>query len=222
MWMLKQGEAGEVFSERSCKDRRRQDRRRKRGWSGLWLLVLMSSTRSSYTDMHIRTLFPARLSIPHNFGRSALARYLSLISKRASGELLTPASWMREFVQTHPDYKQGELHTCTTCHQTAIPTDLTITCSYKKHTRTHTHTRTPLSVHSLSLFFFFFFFFALQLHPDSVVSDSINYDLMKACQDLANGKLKAPKLLGDLFPLDEESWVEKKAMHSRVHVGFHI
>lgn len=32
-------------------------------------------------------------------------RYLKLIKKRASGELLTTASWLRKEVLNHPDYK---------------------------------------------------------------------------------------------------------------------
>lgn len=32
-----------------------------------------------------------------------------LICKRASGELKTTATWMREFVQNHPDYKQDSV-----------------------------------------------------------------------------------------------------------------
>merc|ERR1711990_848950 len=32
-------------------------------------------------------------------------QYLTFIEKRATGELLTPASWMRNFVRGHPDYK---------------------------------------------------------------------------------------------------------------------
>lgn len=32
-------------------------------------------------------------------------QYLRLIQKRANGELMTAAHWMREFVTTHPDYK---------------------------------------------------------------------------------------------------------------------
>lgn len=32
-------------------------------------------------------------------------RYLKLIQRRASGELLTTAAWLRKFVTTHPDYK---------------------------------------------------------------------------------------------------------------------
>ncbi|KAL3206995.1 hypothetical protein MRX96_052738 [Rhipicephalus microplus] len=35
--------------------------------------------------------------------------YLNLIQKRASGELLTTASWMRKFITTHPDYKQDSV-----------------------------------------------------------------------------------------------------------------
>ena len=32
-------------------------------------------------------------------------KYMDFICARASGELLTPAQWMRHFVRTHPDYK---------------------------------------------------------------------------------------------------------------------
>jgi glutamate--cysteine ligase catalytic subunit len=38
-------------------------------------------------------------------------QYLSLIRKRASGELLTPASWMRKFVLEHPGYKKDSVIT---------------------------------------------------------------------------------------------------------------
>lgn len=37
--------------------------------------------------------------------RTAVSRYLTFISQRASGALMTPAAWMRKFVTTHPDYK---------------------------------------------------------------------------------------------------------------------
>lgn len=36
---------------------------------------------------------------------SKVQGYLDLITKRASGELLTTAAWMRKFVRTHGDYK---------------------------------------------------------------------------------------------------------------------
>eukprot|EP00163_Fabomonas_tropica_P020853 TRINITY_DN36761_c0_g1_i1.p1 TRINITY_DN36761_c0_g1~~TRINITY_DN36761_c0_g1_i1.p1 ORF type:complete len:692 (-),score=111.14 TRINITY_DN36761_c0_g1_i1:95-2089(-) len=41
--------------------------------------------------------------------RMVVDQYLDLISKRASGELLTCASWMREFVLKHPSYKQDSV-----------------------------------------------------------------------------------------------------------------
>ncbi|KAI5820216.1 glutamate-cysteine ligase-domain-containing protein [Pyronema omphalodes] len=41
--------------------------------------------------------------------RCELAGYLRLISKRASGELKTGASWIRDFVRTHPDYKKDSV-----------------------------------------------------------------------------------------------------------------
>ncbi|RDD36149.1 Glutamate--cysteine ligase catalytic subunit [Trichoplax sp. H2] len=50
----------------------------------------------------------ASLSIDFNT-RCSLYRYLSLIQKRASGELKTTAKWMRDFVASHPDYKKDSV-----------------------------------------------------------------------------------------------------------------
>jgi glutamate--cysteine ligase catalytic subunit len=41
--------------------------------------------------------------------RCKLSGYLSLVSKRASGELQTGATWIREFVRSHPDYKRDSV-----------------------------------------------------------------------------------------------------------------
>jgi glutamate--cysteine ligase catalytic subunit len=41
--------------------------------------------------------------------RCELATYLSLISKRASGELDTAARWIRNFVDAHPNYKHDSV-----------------------------------------------------------------------------------------------------------------
>jgi glutamate--cysteine ligase catalytic subunit len=35
--------------------------------------------------------------------------YMELIQKRASGELLTPAAWMRGFVKGHPEYQHDSV-----------------------------------------------------------------------------------------------------------------
>ena len=35
--------------------------------------------------------------------------YMELIQRRATGELLTPASWMRSLVMGHPDYQHDSL-----------------------------------------------------------------------------------------------------------------
>jgi glutamate--cysteine ligase catalytic subunit len=43
--------------------------------------------------------------------RNTLQKYLSLVSKRASGEYVTPATWIRKFVAAHPDYKQDSIIT---------------------------------------------------------------------------------------------------------------
>ncbi|KAF9215889.1 hypothetical protein CPC16_000617 [Podila verticillata] len=69
--------------------------------------------------------------------RCEISKYLELIKKRANGTLMTAASWMRQFVQNHPDYKQ-----------------------------------------------------------DSVVSEKINYDLVKMIEKINNGEVSVPELLG--------------------------
>lgn len=38
-----------------------------------------------------------------------IQQYLGLIQKRASGELMTTARWIRSFVMSHPDYKQDSV-----------------------------------------------------------------------------------------------------------------
>ncbi|XP_043919687.1 glutamate--cysteine ligase catalytic subunit [Protopterus annectens] len=43
--------------------------------------------------------------------RCTILNYLKLIKKRASGELMTMARWMREYVAQHPDYKQDSVIT---------------------------------------------------------------------------------------------------------------
>uniref|UniRef100_A0A673UGS5 Glutamate--cysteine ligase n=1 Tax=Suricata suricatta TaxID=37032 RepID=A0A673UGS5_SURSU len=43
--------------------------------------------------------------------RCSILNYLKLIKKRASGELMTVAKWMREFISSHPDYKQDSVIT---------------------------------------------------------------------------------------------------------------
>jgi len=68
-----------------------------------------------------------------------IQQYLDLVKRRANGTLLTPATWIRNFVTSHPDYKK-----------------------------------------------------------DSVVSQIINYDLLKAIDEIEQGVRQAP----DLLPVD--------------------
>nr|XP_054755836.1 glutamate--cysteine ligase catalytic subunit-like [Lytechinus pictus] len=67
--------------------------------------------------------------------RCTILHYLRLISDRAAGRLKTTARWIRDFIHTHPDYKQ-----------------------------------------------------------DSVVSELINYDLIKECDLITRGTVEAPDL----------------------------
>ena len=41
--------------------------------------------------------------------RSRLEMYLDFIERRAVGELVTPATWMRNFVRSHPAYKRDSV-----------------------------------------------------------------------------------------------------------------
>lgn len=66
-----------------------------------------------------------------------IQQYLKFIQRRASGEILTTASWLRKFVSNHPEYKK-----------------------------------------------------------DSVVSDRINYDLLKTIKGIQSGEIDCPELLG--------------------------
>lgn len=47
---------------------------------------------------------------------SLLLKYISLIEKRSTGELPTAATWIRNFVRTHPDYKFDSIVTPEICY----------------------------------------------------------------------------------------------------------
>lgn len=72
--------------------------------------------------------------------RKRLSEYLDFIRKRSTGELQTPATWIRNFVRSHPAYKF-----------------------------------------------------------DSVVSEEINYDLLKEVDEIERGVKKAPELLPEYY-----------------------
>jgi len=88
-----------------------------------------------------------------------LSSYLDFIEKRATGELVTPATWIRNFIRNHEDYK-----------------------------------------------------------GDSVISDSIAYDLLIACRDIGEGRLHVPELLGDITiePITTEGAYDTKLDSRRV------
>jgi len=46
---------------------------------------------------------------PDNFTMNRINRYLEFIEKRATGELITPATWIRKFVRAHPEYKKDSI-----------------------------------------------------------------------------------------------------------------
>mmetsp|Transcript_21659 Transcript_21659/g.53027 ORF Transcript_21659/g.53027 Transcript_21659/m.53027 type:complete len:842 (-) Transcript_21659:297-2822(-) len=54
--------------------------------------------------------------------RSVVNRYLSMIADRASGKLMTSATWLRRFLDLHPDYKKDS------CLNESIVHDILKTC----------------------------------------------------------------------------------------------
>jgi glutamate--cysteine ligase catalytic subunit len=80
-----------------------------------------SDEENSYEEMTMAEImcgkgdyFPGLIPLVHAYldyincdsiTRQRLNQYLDLIKKRASGELVTPATWMRNFVRSHPAYK---------------------------------------------------------------------------------------------------------------------
>ncbi|XP_030345231.1 glutamate--cysteine ligase catalytic subunit isoform X2 [Strigops habroptila] len=85
------------------------------------------TSAEEYTLMSIDTIingkegvFPGLIPILNSYlenmevdvdTRCTILNYLKLIKKRASGELMTVARWMREFIAQHPDYKQDSMIT---------------------------------------------------------------------------------------------------------------
>ncbi|OAL24749.1 hypothetical protein AYO22_05538 [Fonsecaea multimorphosa] len=54
-------------------------------------------------------------SVPED-ARQRIDKYLDIIRKRATGEVLTPASWMRQFVQRHRDYRKDSFVSERVCY----------------------------------------------------------------------------------------------------------
>jgi len=92
-----------------------------------------------------------------------MTSYLDFIEKRATGQLITPATWIRNFIRDHEDYKF-----------------------------------------------------------DSVVSDSIAYDLMVACKEIGEGKRACPEVLGnvEIKPISAGDAYVKKLDSKRVNNGY--
>ncbi|KAI8086863.1 glutamate-cysteine ligase-domain-containing protein [Gilbertella persicaria] len=82
---------------------------------------VFSSNQDAYELMTMNEIengFPGFVPLIHSYlnstnvdieTRCKLSSYLSLISKRASGELMTGAAYLRQFVQNHPKYKQDSV-----------------------------------------------------------------------------------------------------------------
>jgi len=109
--------------------------------SGEYALLSMNDIMNGNAEFKgiipLMNVYLASASVEPNV-RQIISKYLSFISKRAAGELLTPATWTRNFVTSHPRYNH-----------------------------------------------------------DSIVSEEICYDLVKAYKGIAEGTRHEPSLLGE-------------------------
>jgi glutamate--cysteine ligase catalytic subunit len=86
-----------------------------------------SAEENSYEEMTMAEImcgkgdyFPGLIPLVHVYmdhincdsvTRNRLNQYMEFIEQRATGELITPATWMRNFVRTHPSYKNDSVVT---------------------------------------------------------------------------------------------------------------
>lgn len=113
-----------------------------------------------------------RLDITNQVGK-----YLELVRRRACGEVQTAASWIRGFVQRHPEYQ-----VCTRV------------CAVGSSSDAHWHDeRSSFFIHqdkpSVHIH--------MRTQHDSVMSPSIAYDLLLECQAIGMGAKRCPALLGE-------------------------
>ncbi|RAH81450.1 glutamate cysteine ligase, partial [Aspergillus japonicus CBS 114.51] len=86
---------------------------RRTGWSAYALLSMDEIVNGENSE--VPSGFPGLINIVWAYlqymdtplrERKRLKQYLDVISKRASGQLPTPAQWMRSVVMTHPEYRR--------------------------------------------------------------------------------------------------------------------
>lgn len=89
--------------------------------------ALGSSEEHSYEEMSMAEImcgkgdyFPGLIPLVHAYldhiscdkvTRERLDKYLDFLERRAKGELVTPATWMRTFVRNHPQYQRDSVVT---------------------------------------------------------------------------------------------------------------
>jgi glutamate--cysteine ligase catalytic subunit len=71
--------------------------------------VTLNEIFNGSAEQNIRGIIPSVIQYLHSLGTceftlTGIYKYLTFLSKRASGELPTAASWMRNFVKSHPKY----------------------------------------------------------------------------------------------------------------------
>jgi glutamate--cysteine ligase catalytic subunit len=82
------------------------------GERGEYVLLTMNEIMNGNADfkgiLPLMNVYLASAAVEQNT-RNVISKYLSFISKRAAGELLTPASWIRQFVTNHPHYNHDSI-----------------------------------------------------------------------------------------------------------------
>lgn len=123
-----------------------------------------------------------------------MTEYLGFIEKRATGQLQTPATWVRNFIRNHEEYKFD-----------SVVTD-------------------SIAWVDLCGFSFWLLVLLFTLIYDTELSWFVRYDLMIACKEIGEGKRGASELLGDVVikPILASDAYEKKLDSTRVVSNDHI
>ena len=104
------GEGGRSVDSQGVRSKATEQERQRCCSNGAGHTAEMSCSEILCGKGEYRGLVPMIMAYLNLIGTDAhtlerIDKYMDFICARASGELLTPAQWMRRFVRTHPDYK---------------------------------------------------------------------------------------------------------------------
>ena len=136
-----------------------------------------------------------------------LRPYLTLLQKKASGELPTTAQWIRNYVRTHPStqvmqFKSPPIPSCPP-HFFAVPISITTFSSRfdKAHVPPLLHMPSLTCTHTQTLTLTRYTSSHVRTYTyshtgDGKVPSSVANDLLMMCDDIGMGRVQRPDLVG--------------------------